>query len=148
MLLCQLPAKSHPAVTKYLPELAKSPYKPVRRLIQDNSPRFAGKLFQNRFPLFLISRKKSLESKTPRMQTRQSQCRNTGSRPRQRSHLDTRLITHGSKLLPRIRNTRSTCICDQCNICTWEHFFHENVTFVDLVILMITGHGSFYVKMI
>ena len=69
MFLGQLPAKSHPAVTKCLSELAKGPYKPVRRLIQDNSPRLAGKLFQNRFSLFLIRRKKRLEGKTPGMQT-------------------------------------------------------------------------------
>lgn len=68
MLLGQLSAKSHPAVAKRLSELTKSPYKPVRCLIQNNSPGFTGKLLQDRFSFFLIRRKKSLESKTPGMQ--------------------------------------------------------------------------------
>ena len=148
MLLGQLSAKSHPAVAKRLSELTKSPYKPVRCLIQDNSPGFTGKLLQDRFSFFLIRRKKSLESKTPGMQAWQSQSSDAGSRTRKWSHFNSGFITHGGKLLPGVWDTRSTCICDQRNVCTCQQLFHEDMALIDLIVFVVAGHGGFYIKMI
>ena len=69
VFFCQFPAKSHTAVAKCLPELAKRPYKPVRSFIEDYSSRFIGKLLQDDFSLFLICRKKSFESEPSGVQT-------------------------------------------------------------------------------
>ena len=69
LFFCQFPAKSHTAVAKCLPELAKRPYKPVRSFIEDYSSRFIGKLLQDDFSLFLICRKKSFESEPSGVQT-------------------------------------------------------------------------------
>ena len=57
-------------------------------------------------------------------------------------------MAHRHQFLSRIRNTRCSCIRDQRNLLSLLHQTDQIMTFIDLVIFMITGHRRRNLKMI
>ena len=120
----------------------------MRSLIQNNCPAFLLQLLKH-IPSFpLIRRQKPLKAKTPGTQSRQCQSSNASCRPRQRSHRNPGLLTKSHQSLPRIRDSRSTRIRNQCHILPLLHQPYQIMRLFHPIILMITGHCRLYLKMI
>ena len=144
----QFPAKSHSAISESFLQFLQSSYQSVRSLIENDSSRFILQFFQNQFSFFFICRKKCFKSESSCWKSGQCQGSDTGSRSRKRRYFNPCFITHCRKLLSRIRDSWRSRICDQCNILTFLHFTDQNICLINFVVLMITGHRCFYIKMV
>ena len=148
MLLCQLPAHRNPPISQGITKLPKGLQKPMGRFIDNHRPRLAFQLLQHVLAFLLIRRQKGLKSKSPRPQSRQRQRRHTGAGSRQHRHRNARLRAHFHQLLARIRDTRHSGIRDQRDIFARPKLLHQLPALIELVVLMIAGHGRMNFKMI
>ena len=119
MALGQLSADGKSAVaSKCLFEFFQCLYKMMRRLINNHGAGFSCKFLKYCLMFLFILWQKSLKRKSScRKSGHRKRC-HTGCCTRQRCYLNAFLITNTHNIFSRIRNSRSTCICDQCNICT------------------------------
>ena len=125
-----------PSGTENVRHLFQGPDEAVRRLVEDQRPRFRGQGVQQGLPPLLL-RQEPFEAEPVAGQSGTDQGRDAGRRPGQRLDLDPLLRAGADQKETRVRNAGCAGIGDQCDIQAGEELFLDKGDGLVLIVFMV-----------
>ena len=120
----------------------------MRCFVDNHSSCLFRQFVQNCLSFFFICRKKCFKCESSCGQSGNGQRCDACCCPRNCCHSDSCFLTHRHQFLSRIRDSRCSRICDQCDIFTIFQVLDQRMRFRNFIVFMITGHRCVNIKMI
>ena len=148
MFFGELTADSGISVPKSQEQVFQGFYQVMRSLIYNKCTGFVFKGVKYLAPFFFVRRQKCFKCKASGRKSGESERSYACTCSGEGCDRDTCFVSHFYQLFARIGYGGCAGIGYERDILTFKQFCYESPSFIYFIVLMIAGHGSFYLKVI